>query len=71
MGKRRREKALRSSLEQRIRNRELHPDGAFKNGSSQQLKLEKLNQASMKNMKKWVRQRPLPFHDAELQFYSA
>ena len=59
MGERRREKALESSLEQRIENRKLHPDGAFKNGSSRQLKIEKLNEASMKNMKKWTRKRPL------------
>jgi hypothetical protein len=59
MGKRRREKTLGSSLEQRIKNRKLHPDGTLKNGSSRRLKIEKLNQASMKNMKKWARQRPL------------
>ena len=70
MGKRRREKALGSSLEQRIENRKLHPDGAFKNGSSRQLKIEKLNRANMKNMKKWARQRPRPFHDTVFQFYS-
>jgi hypothetical protein len=71
MGKHRREKALGSSLEQRIENRKLHPDGAFKNGSSRQLKIEKLNQANMKNMERRARQRPLPFHDAVLQFHSA
>jgi hypothetical protein len=69
--KRRREKALGSSLEQRIENRKLHPDGAFKNGSSRQLKLEKLNQVNMKNVEKWARPRSRLFHDAVLQFYSA
>ena len=68
MGKRRRVKALGSSLEQRMENRKLHPDGAFKNGTSRQLKIEKLNQASIENMKKWTRQRPLPFHDVAFQF---
>ena len=57
VGKRRREKALGSSLEQRIENRKLHPDDAFKNGSSQQLKIEKLNQA---NIKRLVRQQRRP-----------
>jgi hypothetical protein len=71
MGKRRREKALGSSLEQRIENRKLHPDGAFKGGSSRQLKIEKLNQAKTKNMKKWARQRSMPSHDVVLQFHSA
>jgi hypothetical protein len=55
MGKRRREKALGSSLEQRIEDRKLHPDGAFKDGSSRQLKIEKLSQANMKSMKKSAR----------------
>jgi hypothetical protein len=71
MGKRRREKALGSTLEQRIENRKVHPDGAFKNGSSQRLMMEKLSQAHIKSMKKWAGQRSLPFHDAALQFYSA
>jgi len=69
MGKRRREKALGSSLEQRIDNRKLHPDGAFKDGSSRQLEFEKLNQANVRNAEKWARQRPMSFHDAVLQFY--
>ena len=59
MGERRREKALGSSLQHGIENRKLHLDGTFKNGSSRQLKIEKLNEAIMKNMKKWDRQRPL------------
>jgi len=41
MGKHRREKALGFTFEQRIAERKLHPDGVFKNGSGQQLKLEK------------------------------
>jgi hypothetical protein len=53
MGKRRREKALESTFEQRIAERKLHPDGAFKNGSSAQLAREKL-------MRKQLKQRAFP-----------
>jgi len=53
MGKRRREKALESTLEQRIENRKLHPDNAFKNGG-------RVRSARGKLMRKQFRQRAFP-----------
>jgi hypothetical protein len=56
MGKRRRQKALGSTVEQRGAERKLHPDGAFKNGSSAQLRREK----SMRKRLKQFKQRAFP-----------
>ena len=53
MGKRRREKTLRSMLEQRVAERKLHPHGAFKNGSNAQSAREKL-------LRKQPKQRAFP-----------
>ena len=59
MGKRRRDKALGSSLEQRVTERKLHPSGAFRNGSSAALAKDKLIRKQAKEFKEF-RKRAFP-----------